>query len=161
MREGYEEAVAALCERLERHDDSRRAVQEKLHEVCNELRRHVDEMEERVNKRLEEEFTEEDNRLQSALSELRRYIAMKKEGKKEGKEGDNGGREEANEGLSKAISDAGSALSVVQSYELVECDSKGSGLLRSYELKVERQNVLILRSRREAQGPLCYMCWAR
>ena len=81
MREECEVAVAALCERLDRHDNSRRAVQEKLHDVCNELRRHVDEMEERVNKRLEEEFTKEDSRLQSALSELRRCIAVK-EGRK-------------------------------------------------------------------------------
>ena len=81
MREECEVAVAVLCERLERHDDSRRAVQEKLHEVCNELRRHVDEMEERANRRLEEEFTKEDNRLQSALSELRRCMAVKEEGK--------------------------------------------------------------------------------
>ena len=63
----------------------------------------------------------------------------KKEGKKDGKEGDNGGREEVYEGFSKAISDAESELAVVQSYALVECDSKSSELLKSYELKVERK----------------------
>ena len=82
MREECEVAVAALCERLERHDENRRTVQEELHEVCNELRKHVDEMEERVSRRLEEEFTKEDSRLQSALSELRRCMAVKEEEKK-------------------------------------------------------------------------------
>ena len=92
-------------------------------------------MEERINRRLEEEFTKEDSRLQSALSELRRCVIIK-----EGEEGGSNSKEEKScEELSKAINDAESVLAFVQSYELVECDLRDNVSLKSYELRVERQ----------------------
>ena len=60
-----------LGERLEAHDESRRAAQDKLHEFCEGLRKQVAEFKSRVNKELEEKFTEEDKRLQALLSGLR------------------------------------------------------------------------------------------
>lgn len=95
----------ALGVRLEKHDDNRRAVQEKLHELCNGLREQIDEIEGRINSELEGKFTEEDNRLQTALNDLRTSMAA---------EGVNA------EKLAKAVRSAKSRLLVVQSYELVE-----------------------------------------
>ena len=56
-----------LSERLETHDKSRRAAQEKLDEICKGVEASVDELENRVCSELEEKFTAESNRLQSAL----------------------------------------------------------------------------------------------
>ena len=60
-----------LNERIEIHDESRNAAQEKLHEICDELRAQVDKLGEKINSELEEKFIKEDNRLQTILSGLR------------------------------------------------------------------------------------------
>ena len=127
-KEECEKTIGALNERLEKHDESRRIVQEALHEICNGLRRRVDEMEERINKKLGEEFTKEDNRLQDTLNELRKFMST------EDDEGDEG-----EEILLKAIRDAESELLVTQRYELVKCDSSDKEFPALYELKVEKQ----------------------
>ena len=130
-KEECEKTIGALNERLEKHDENRRAVQETLHEVCDGLRRQVDEMEERINKKLGEEFTKEDSRLQKALDELRKSMASE--------DGNDDGEGEEREKLLKAIKDAESELLVTQRYELVKCDSSDKGFLTLYELKVEKQ----------------------
>ena len=53
------------------YDESRNAAQEKLHEICEELRAQVDKLCEKINSELEEKFIKEDNRLQTILSGLR------------------------------------------------------------------------------------------
>ena len=75
MEAEIEEIENALRERLEEHNDSRKAVQEKIHCICSELRRQADELEERFNADLEIKFATEDARLQSALNDFR--VALK------------------------------------------------------------------------------------
>ena len=132
--EKSERVVAALSERLEMHDNSRRTVQESLHNACNELRKFIDEMEEGVNRRLEEEFTKEDNRLQSTLNELRECIGAEEEGE--------GGDRNA-EHLSDIIQKAVTELLVMQSYELVECEAKEGegGVSKMFDVKTEKKLV--------------------
>ena len=122
--EECESVIAALNERLERHDENRRIVQESLQNACDRMRKQIDEMEESINCRLGKKLTMEENRLQGALCELRKYVGT------------------ANEEFSKAIDDAIYQLLVVQTYELVECNSKKkeeSGFLRRYDLKTEKR----------------------
>ena len=69
--EECEEIEEMLSECIEAHDESRRAAQDRLHELCEGLRSQVAELRSRVNKGLEEKFTAEDRRLQEALSGLR------------------------------------------------------------------------------------------
>ena len=125
--EKSETVIAALSERLEGHDDNRRAVQEALHNGCNELRRQIDEMEVTISRRLEEEYTKEDNRLQNALGELRECIDVE-----EGYEN--------TENLSKALQKAVTELLVMQNYKLVECDPKDKeeDIPKRFELKVDK-----------------------
>ena len=70
LEEERENIKRMLSERLERHDESRKGAQEKLHEICEELRAQVDELCEKINSELEGKFTAEDNRLQTILSGL-------------------------------------------------------------------------------------------
>lgn len=60
-----------LSERLETHDNSRKVAQEKIHEICDGLKRQIDELEDKINKGIEEVFNKEDNRIQNALNDLR------------------------------------------------------------------------------------------
>ena len=99
--EEREKASKILSERLEAHDESRKAAQEKLHNFCEGLRARIDEFEERVNGELEEKFKAEDNRLQTAL---------------------NGLSPDGNDEISKAIQKAKAELLVIQSYEVVVRD---------------------------------------
>ena len=99
IEEKREYASKVLSERLEAHDESRMAVQEKLHETCEELRAQIDKLEERINNELEEKFTAEDNRLQTALDEL---------------------RSSDDDNFSKAFQKAIAELLVIQSYEFIE-----------------------------------------
>ena len=71
LKEEREEVERALSERIEAHDESRRAAQDRLHEFCEGLRAQVAELKSKVNENLEEKFTEEDRSLQTALNELR------------------------------------------------------------------------------------------
>ena len=86
-------------ERLEKHDESRKAAQEKLHEICNGLRAQIDKLEEKINSELEEKFTVEDNRLQAILSRV---------------------CSSDNSDISKAIQKAKAELLVGQIYDVVE-----------------------------------------
>ena len=68
--EEHEKVERALSERLEEHDKSRRDAQEKLGEIYKRLEASIDEFEDRTGSELEEKFTAESNRLQSALDDL-------------------------------------------------------------------------------------------
>ena len=71
-----ERVVNGLKERLNDLDDNRRRAQESLHEICDKLRREVDEMEARIGLELEAAYRKEDARLQKALHEV--YIQAEK-----------------------------------------------------------------------------------
>ena len=88
-----------LSECLEAHDESRKAAQKNLHEICEGLKGQIKELEGKVAKELEEKFTAEDRRLQSA------YENLQKDG---------------GEDISKMIQKAKAELLVMQSYELVD-----------------------------------------
>ena len=103
IEEEVENIKRMLSERLERHDDSRKAAQEKLHETCEGLRAQIKGIEGKVGSELEEKFTAEDSRLQSAYEDLQM---------------DGGDTTEA----SKTIQKAKAGLLVMQSYELVGHD---------------------------------------
>ena len=98
IEEEREKVSNILSERLEAHDESRKAAQEKLHNFCDGLRAQVDKLENRVNSELGEKFTAEDDRLQSTLSELNSC---------------------EDEGISRMIQKAKAELLLMQSYELV------------------------------------------
>ena len=59
LKEEREEVERALSKHIEKHDESRRAAQDRLHEFCEGLRAQVAELKSRVNSELEENFTEE------------------------------------------------------------------------------------------------------
>ena len=63
MEEKRKKAEEMLSERLEAHDESRKAAQDKLHEICEGLRAQITEFENKTNEELEEKFTAEDRRL--------------------------------------------------------------------------------------------------
>ena len=110
--------IAALKERLEKHDDNRRTVQESLHEICNGLRREIDKIEEKINSKLEEEFMKEDNRLQSILNSLHSSTP---------------------EDISKAIQKARAELLIAQSYELTDHTSGVKiDIIKNLELNTKR-----------------------
>ena len=104
IEEEREDISKILSERLEAHDESRKAAQEKLHNFCEGLRAQIDKLENRINSEIEEKFTKEDNRLQTALNEL---------------------RASEEEGLSKVIQRAKTELLVIQSYDVIERNTKG------------------------------------
>ena len=60
--------VTALRARLEGHDNNRKVVQEGLASVCSKFRSEIGEFEERLSTALEENFSDESSRLQSALN---------------------------------------------------------------------------------------------
>lgn len=96
-----------LSERLEEHNENRKAVQEKLHAFCDEVRLRVGEMEERINSELEEKFVKEDDRLQTALNELRMVTGT-----------------ESGEEISNAFQRAKAELMIKQTYEIRKFEFK-------------------------------------
>lgn len=123
--EENESIVAALAKRLGEHDDSRRAVQEKLHKVCDGLRKRIDDLEKDINEKLEKVFVEEDSGLQSALNELRTYIATAETNPDE---------------LARTVQNAKSKLLVEQTYELIEHTLGDSiDISKMCELKTEKR----------------------
>ena len=117
LEEEREKVERALSKRLEAHDKSRSAAQEKLEGICKELETNVTELEDRVGSELEEKSTAENNRLQSALADLQ-------------SNGDNAPKE---------------ALFLVQSYDVVTRNAKEESIPNFdvsslYELKTEKKN---------------------
>ena len=95
-----------LSERLEAHDKSRKAAQERLEEICKGLEADVDGLEDRIGSELEEKFAAKSNRLQSALDDLQM---------------DDGGD------VLKVIQRAKAELLVMQSYDVIKCDTEEYG----------------------------------
>ena len=89
----------ALRERLDKHNEGRKEVQDKLHKTCEEYRKRVTDIEIKTSEDLEKQFTEEDNRIQSILSDLRTA---------------------KDDEISKELQKAKAVLSVAQTYELNE-----------------------------------------
>ena len=123
LEEELENIKRILSEHIEIHDESRNAAQEKLHEICEELRTQVDKLCEKNNSELEEKFIKEDNRLQTILSGL---------------------RSDEDEGIPKKIRKAKTELLVEQTYDVVERnpddeneDEQKSRNSSLYELKTE------------------------
>ena len=72
-----ERVSRALSEHLEEHDENRATLQERFHEACEKLKKEIDDLECRINNELREKFTAEDNRLQTALSDLQTAMPLK------------------------------------------------------------------------------------
>ena len=70
MEKEREEIERTLSERLEAHDKSRRAAQDRLEGICKGLEENVNELENRLSSELEEKSAAESSRLQSALDDL-------------------------------------------------------------------------------------------
>lgn len=115
-KEEQEKVLKALDARVYDHDDSRKAVQEKISEICATLRNNVDKLEEKVNQELEEKFVKEDKRLQSALDDLRKAA-----------------------GQEDAIKKAKAEILVKQTYDVAR--SKETKLSRMYELETKKEQL--------------------
>ena len=63
VKQEAEVVVKALNERLDSHDNNRKEVQEKLHNICEKWRKEIDDLEDKINSELETKFKEEDSRL--------------------------------------------------------------------------------------------------
>ena len=98
--------IGAIEECIKVHDDNRVEVQERLHSICDEWRKEIDGLENKINGELEAKYTEEDNRLQEALNDLKTAVIMTEE------KGDNK--------LSEAAEKARTELLVMQTYKLIE-----------------------------------------
>ena len=118
--------IVALEERLEKHNENRKVVQNELHAICEEWRKQADDLEERINKELQVKFTEEDDRLLKALNALRESTLSEKEGER-----------------SAAARRARAELLVKQSYSFVHTDNgKDAGpidFVNSYRLNVKEE----------------------
>ena len=107
--------MEALREHLDSHDNSRKEVQEKLHNICKKWRKEIDDLENKINNELEAKFKEEDSRLQATMSNLQSTIST--------------GVAKTEEALQKAKAE----LLVVQKYNLserrtkIEKDSESDG----------------------------------
>ena len=69
-----EAIISQLQEYLDRIHESMTAAQEKLGEICNKRRKEGDELEERINGKLEEVFNAEDARIQSVVKVIKENI---------------------------------------------------------------------------------------
>ena len=137
-----------LSECIEIHDESRRAAQDKLHELCEGLRVQAAELKSRVNKALEEKFPAEDRRLQEALNGLR--------------------SKHDSDDVKKVLQKAKAELLVAQTYDVVKSgvneDTSGFGFSSLCDLKTERKVAFEILERRKLnafvhreRGPLAFL----
>ena len=110
--EEREKVENVLSERLEAHDESRRAAQDKLEEICRGLEASIDGFENSASSELEEKSAAESNRLQSALADLQ-----------VGNNSSGGG----GGGVVKAVQRAKTELLAMQSYDVTERGAKMKG----------------------------------
>ena len=122
MKKEREKIERTLSERLEAHDESRRAAQDRLEGICKGLEENVDELENRLSSELEEKSVAESRHIQSALADVQM---------------DSGGD------TPSAIQRAKAELLVMQFYNVVKsnvneerCTFDASSL---YELRMERE----------------------
>ena len=80
-----EEVMDALRDRLESHDTNRKTVQDEFNKRCMDLRRKIDDMEEKFNNELHNKFTAEDERLQQAISLISTAASLIEKDKAKGK----------------------------------------------------------------------------
>ena len=59
--------IGAIEECIKVHDDNRVEVQERLHSICDEWRKEIDDLEGKISSELETKYTEEDNRFRKLL----------------------------------------------------------------------------------------------
>lgn len=111
-----------MSSRLEENDNSRKEIQEKLHEACEALRRKIDEMEERINRTLEDEFKPEDERLQRAFNEI---SSLDTENKSD---------------FQLLLEKAQAELLVKKIYVLEKIKSINKDLLQLYNLRTKKRN---------------------
>lgn len=122
------EIIEALNGRIEKHDDSKNVVQEKLHEVCDRMRKQIDDLELKISSELEENYTKEDEGLQNVLAELHAYT-------------DEENRADPEE-AEKAIQSAKNKLIIMQTYKMVEHKfTEEADIPDMLELKVIKQIV--------------------
>ena len=114
--EEFEKVVEAFNKRLEKHDENRKEVQKSLASICSGIRKRVDEFEGKISAELEGKYTKEDNRLQTALNELRLAAEASK---------DDGNA------VSSALEKAKAELLVAQRYDIRGVTSKSG----SFEMK--------------------------
>lgn len=114
----FEEVTEILNERLEEHDNNRKVVQDSLHKILNDLRSQIDEFETRISKELEENFTAEDNRLQSILDDL-----------------------QMNPSDHRTLKRARAELLMAQSYKITRVEEQNSkfDLASLYKLQIEKR----------------------
>ena len=120
-----ERVVEALNERLDSHNESRKEIQDKLHEMCEGWKKQIDSLEDKINSDLSKAFTEEDRRLQAALNNLQAAIYAD-----ERNEGDNSDEKREDDGdyenkttstrVAEALQKAKAELLVMQKYDLNE-----------------------------------------
>ena len=116
-----------LKDRLEEHDENRKAVLEKIHAGCEDLRKQIDGMEERLTSELEEKFEAEDSRLQNTLYNVQKSSTEDPDKHRE------------------TMEKAKAELSVKQSYDVKEqsLSEAGSNLSESlsklYDLRVQTE----------------------
>ena len=116
----------ALGDRLESHDRDRVLIQTRVKEVCDGLRKQIDELEDRINEGIKENFTKEENRLQTVFNEVNTYNPEKA--------GDN------NEELAQLVQKAKAELLVRQTYGIREPSKSRTSDLRSlYKLEVGKE----------------------
>ena len=75
QKEEVERVVKALNKRLNSHNENRKEVQDKLLSVCEGWRKEIDDLEDKINSKLEAKFKEEDRCLQAALNNLQVTIS--------------------------------------------------------------------------------------
>ena len=113
LKEEVEKVVNALNKCLDSHDENKKEVLEKLHNMCEEQKKAIDDLEVKITSALETKFREEDRRLWAAMNNLQASISA----------------DEAR--ISEALQRAKAELLVLQKYSL----NKREGL----ELKAEKE----------------------
>lgn len=121
-REEVIETLDALRERLSRHTEDMRAMQDMIYNTFVTAREELNVLEERISREFEERFEAEDERVQKAMTDLLER-AKEEEEEKEEKEGEGEEEEEGEEDLTKVtiedmLQKAKAALISEQKYHL-------------------------------------------
>lgn len=122
VRKDIANTVEMLKKRIEEHDRSMARAQTDLHEACSKLRSQVDEMEQHIETKLEENYVMEKKRLDLILSEITTRADPD---------------EEDVESLVGHLKKAKSAILVKQSYEIVS--RVNFEITRLYDLSVNKE----------------------
>ena len=116
-----ERIIEALCQRLEMHNENRKGIQDEVSAVCSRLRKQINDLEVRINAELEGNFSEEDNRLQQVLNDLRTALYSNRSSNADTDGNSSTNKEEkakTSEKIRNALRKAKAALLVKQLYVL-------------------------------------------